>query len=210
MRLVLLAFLILTGLTSAVTSAADNIVILGDSLTAGYGLDEAQAYPALLQKKIDEAGLKFQVINAGVSGDTTTDGLNRVTWILKRPAAVFIVALGANDGLRGLPPELMQKNLTAVLRKVHTVNPTAKLLVAGMLLPTNFGPEYTKRFAAVFPAVAQETGATLIPFLLDGVGGRPELNQQDRIHPTAEGQQILAENVWKILKPVLEDVSLKN
>ncbi|HEY5894104.1 MAG TPA: arylesterase [Chthoniobacterales bacterium] len=210
MRSVLFAFLILLGVTPSVTSAADNIVILGDSLTAGYGLDEAQAYPALLQKKIDEAGLKFQVINAGVSGDTTTDGLNRVNWLLKRQAAVFIVALGANDGLRGLPPELMEKNLTAVLQKVHSANPGAKLLVAGMLLPTNFGPEYTNRFAAVFPAVAQQTGATLIPFLLEGVGGRPEMNQPDRIHPTAEGQRILAENVWKILKPVLENVSREN
>jgi len=181
-----------------------TIVILGDSLAAGYGLDPSEAFPASLQKKVDEAGLKVSVVNAGVSGDTSAGGLRRIDWVLKRRVDVLVLELGGNDGLRGLPAAATKTNLQAIIDRTKQKYPQARIIIAGMQMPPNMGAEYTAAFANVFPDLAKANNAALIPFLLEGVGGKPELNLPDLIHPTAEGQKIVAENVWKVLKPVLE------
>ncbi len=178
-----------------------RIVILGDSITAGYGLDPSEAYPALLQKKLGAARLPYTVANAGVSGDTTAGGLRRVAWAMAKGADVLVIALGGNDGLRGISPEETKKNLLGIAEKARTKNPEIKVLIAGMQMPDNMGPDFTARFKAVFPEAAKESGATLIPFLLEGIGGVEKLNQPDGIHPTPEGQEIVAGNVWKVLQP---------
>lgn len=181
-----------------------RVVILGDSITAGHGLDPRQAYPALLQAKIDAAGLPYSVANAGVSGDTSAGGLRRVAWALgKDGAEVLVVALGGNDGLRGIPPEQTRGNLAGIIDKARTTNPAIKIVVAGMRMPDNMGEDFTTRFEAVFPAIAAEKKAALVPFLLEGVGGVESLNQEDRIHPTAAGQARIAETVWKVLEKEL-------
>ncbi len=182
-----------------------RIVVLGDSITAGYGLDPSEAYPALLQKKIDAAGLPFTVANAGVSGDTTAGGLRRVDWALGNSGAqVLVIALGGNDGLRGISPKQTAENLTGIITKARGKFPDIKIITAGMQMPQNFGAEFTEEFKAVFATVAQERKTGLVPFLLENVGGIPALNQEDMIHPTPEGQKIVAENVWKILEPALK------
>jgi acyl-CoA thioesterase-1 len=180
-----------------------RIVILGDSITAGYGLDPRESYPAVLQKKIDRAKLPFVVANAGVSGDTTAGGLRRVAWAMTKGADILVIALGGNDGLRGISPAETKKNLLGIISKARTRNPKIQIFIAGMQMPDNMGPEFTERFKTLFPAVAKESKSTLIPFLIEGVGGDEKLNQADGIHPTAEGQKIIAENVWKILQPKL-------
>lgn len=181
-----------------------RIVVLGDSITAGYGLDRDEAYPALLQRKIDEAGLSYEVINAGVSGDTTAGGLRRIDWALgKEGADILIVALGGNDGLRGVSPDQTERNLTAIVEKARAVNPNTKVLIAGMQMPAQMGATFVEAFKSTFPRVAQKTHSEMIPFLLDGVGGIERLNQPDRIHPTAEGQRRIAEVVWPYLKKLL-------
>ena len=183
--------------------APRTVVIFGDSLTAGYGLDPAQAYPALIQAKLRAASLDYEVVNAGISGDTTSGGLARVDWSLRRPIDVFVLALGGNDGLRGVSLAETRRNLAAVLARVRARNPQVKLIVAGMQLPPNLGADYAAGFRAIFPDVAREAGAAFVPFLLEGVAGRPELNQADQIHPTAGGQERVAENVWMVLQPLL-------
>jgi len=182
------------------------VVCLGDSLTAGYGLDQAQAYPALLQKSIDALGWKFKVVNAGLSGETTAGGLRRLDWVLKRRIDVLILALGANDALRGIPLETTRQNLDQILTRTRAKNPDAQLVVAGMLIPPNWGREYFTGFRAIFPQLAKKHQAGLIPFLLEGVGGKPDLNFPDGIHPTAEGHRAVAANVWKVLEPVLRSM----
>jgi acyl-CoA thioesterase-1 len=179
------------------------VVCLGDSLTAGYGLDQAQAFPALLQKNIDGLGWNFKVVNAGLSGETTAGGLRRLDWVLKRRIDVLILALGGNDALRGIPLETTHENLDQILTRTRAKNPDVHLVVAGMLIPPNWGREYFNGFRAIFPQLAKKHQAGLIPFLLEGVGGKPELNFPDGIHPTAEGHKIVASNVWKVLEPVL-------
>ena len=191
------------GETPDANDTAKRIVILGDSITAGYGLDPAEAYPALLQEKVTAAGLPHTVANAGVSGDTTAGGLRRVAWAMGKGADVLIIALGGNDGLRGISPEETKRNLLAIAAKARAENPEIRLLIAGMQMPSNMGADFTERFKAVFPEAAEETKATLIPFLLEGVGGDESLNQADGIHPSAQGQEKIAESVWKILRPVL-------
>lgn len=202
--LVMGAVLFLAGAGWGQGTKAGRIVALGDSLTAGYGLNVDQAYPALLQQKIEQAGLNYQVINAGVSGDTSAGGLRRIDWLLGAPIDVFILALGANDGLRGVSVESTQKNLLEIIGKVRAKNPQVRVLVVGMKLPPNLGEDYGSKFSAVFPAVAAQGKAALIPFLLEGVGGIAALNQADRIHPNEAGQKILAATVWKYLEPVLK------
>jgi acyl-CoA thioesterase-1 len=178
-----------------------RIVILGDSITAGYGLDPQQAYPELLQKKIDAAALPYTVVNAGVSGDTTAGGLRRIDWALGKPGAdVLVVALGGNDGLRGISPTQTAENLAGIVDKAIAKNPETKVLIAGMEMPGNMGAEFVSQFKELFPKVAADKKAVLIPFLLDGVGGDEKLNQPDRIHPTEEGQRKVAETVWKVLE----------
>lgn len=182
---------------------AKTLLVLGDSIAAGYGLDPDQAFPALLQEKIEKQGLNYKVVNAGVSGDTTAGGLRRIGWLLRQPVDVLLLELGGNDGLRGIDPGETEKNLKGIVEKVREKNPAAEILIAGMQMPENMGKEYTDRFREVFSKVAKESRATLIPFLLEGVGGKSDLNQADRIHPTAEGHRIIAATIWKILYPVL-------
>ncbi len=180
------------------------LMVFGDSLTAGYGLELEQAYPALLQAKADEAGIALTVLNAGLSGETTSGGLRRIDWLLRRSPDIFILALGANDGLRGTDPETTGANLRAIIGKVRARNPEVTLLLAGMRMPPNFGEDYRQVFDALYPRVAAEENVVLIPFLLEGVAGDPGLNLPDGIHPNAAGQEILAETVWEYLLPVLK------
>lgn len=180
-----------------------TILIFGNSLTAGYGLDPEQGFPARIQERVDAAGLDYEVINAGLSGETSAGGLNRIDWLLRRPPDVFVLELGANDGLRGVAIESTRENLQAIIDKVREVNPDVEVVIAGMQVPPNLGARYTEAFGALFPELAQANDAALIPFLLDGVAGDPSLNLPDGIHPTAEGYEIVAENVWETLEPVL-------
>lgn len=192
------------GLSSGASSAERRVVFLGDSLTSGYGLRLEDAYPALIQGKIDAAGLPVRVINAGVSGDTTAGGLRRVGWVLADGADYLVIALGGNDGLRGIDPEQTAQNLARIIQEARRLVPKIRVVVAGMKMPPNMGEAFRDMFADLFPRVAREQDAVLIPHLLEGVGGVPEMNQPDRIHPTAEGQRRIAENVWAVLGPMLE------
>ncbi|HMC27376.1 MAG TPA: arylesterase [Verrucomicrobiae bacterium] len=198
------AFSCLASDSSPSAKPARTILVLGDSIAAGFGLDGNDAFPALLQKKMDQAGWNFEVVNAGVSGDTSAGGLRRIDWVLKRKCDVLILELGGNDGLRGLPVDAMQQNLQATIDRTRAKYPQVEILIAGMQMPPNLGAEYARDFQQAFVRLAQKNKATLIPFLLEGVGGRPELNLPDRIHPTVEGHKIVAENVWKYLRPVLQ------
>jgi acyl-CoA thioesterase-1 len=191
----------------AATGKKGHIVVLGDSLTAGYGIDPKLSYPALLQQEIDRAGLSFEVVNAGVSGDTTSGGLRRVDWVLGKGADVLIVSLGGNDGLRGVPPQQMEANLRGIIERARKKAPGVVVVIAGMEMPASMGREYAQQFASVFPRVATETKSELVPYLLEGVGGVSSLNQPDLIHPTAEGQKLIARNVWSILRKVLVRVT---
>jgi len=186
-----------------------TVLCLGDSLTEGYGLERSQAYPALLQEKIDALDWKFTVINAGLGGDTTAAALRRLDWFLQRRIEVLILALGGNDGLRGLPLTEVRRNLGAIISKTAARYPEVKVVVAGIQIPPNFGMKYVRGFGDLFPEVAAKHGALLIPFLLEGVGGRPELNFPDGIHPNRRGQQIVAENVWTVIEPVLRKLIAK-
>jgi acyl-CoA thioesterase-1 len=196
---------VLAGVRGAAAENAANIVFFGDSLTAGYGLADPgrDAYPSLIQAKLDAAGLKYHVINAGLSGDTSAGGLSRIDWTMRQPVDVFVLALGANDGLRGTAPAATEKNLQAIIDRVRAKYPKAKVVLAGMMMPDSMGPDYAKAFRDMFPALAEKNKTALVPFLLENVGGIRELNQRDGIHPTPEGHAILAENVWKILRPLL-------
>lgn len=181
-----------------------TILFFGNSLTAGYGLEPDQAFPALIQQRIDSLGLPYKVINAGVSGETTAGGKSRIDWLLKNPVDVFILELGANDGLRGINPDETYKNLKSIIEKVRAKNPDVKIILAGMQIPPNMGQKYSKDFREVFTELSEEKNVALIPFLLEGVAGNPKLNQADGIHPTVEGQKIVAENVWQVLEDELQ------
>jgi acyl-CoA thioesterase-1 len=195
---------LLLGLAAGLGAAEPRtLVFLGDSLTAGYGVDPDEAYPALIQRKIDAAGLPWKVVNAGLSGDTTAGGLRRLDWILRQPVDLLVIELGGNDGLRGIAPATTRSNLEAMIKRVHERQPHARVVLAGMQLPANMGPEHTRAFAAIYPEVARTGGVTLIPFLLDRVGGDPTLNLPDGIHPTPDGHRIIAETVWRTLQPLL-------
>ncbi len=185
------------------TVARKKLVFFGNSLTAGYGLDPEEAFPARTQTKIDSLGLPYEVINAGLSGETSAGGLTRVDWILQQKPDVFVLELGANDGLRGIPVESTRKNLQAILDKVKAANPAVKLVIAGMMVPPNMGATYARNFQSIFPELARNNNATLIPFLLEGVAGEQQLNLQDGIHPTAEGHQLVANSIWTYLQPLL-------
>ena len=180
------------------------VLFLGTSLTAGYGLAADQAYPALVQQHIDAANLNFRVVNAGVSGDTSAGGLRRLDWLLQLPIAVLVVELGANDMLRGLDIDALRDNLGEILRRTRATHPDARFVIAGMRAAPNLGSAYGEAFEAVFPAVAREHGAALIPFLLEDVAGEPSLNQADGIHPTIEGQRRIAKTVWPVLDSMLQ------
>jgi acyl-CoA thioesterase-1 len=182
---------------------AKAVVFLGDSLTAGFGLEPSAAFPALIAEKVRAAGLPFEVQNAGLSGDTSAGALRRIDWLLQRPIDVLVIELGGNDGLRGLTVESLKTNLQKLIDKAKAKNPTLKIVLAGMQIPPNLGAEYAADFARVFAELARENNAVLIPFLLQGVGGHRDLNQPDMIHPTAAGHRIIAELVWRTLEPIL-------
>jgi acyl-CoA thioesterase-1 len=184
--------------------ARGTILFFGNSLTAGYGLEESSlAFPGLIQKRIDSLGLPYTVVNAGVSGETTASGRGRIGWVLRQPVSVFVLELGANDGLRGIPLQETRSNLQAIIDTVRASNPDVRILLAGMESPPNMGKTFTDGFRKIFPEVAKRNGVALIPFLLEGVAGEPSLNQSDGIHPTAEGHRILMENTWAVLKDLL-------
>jgi len=185
-------------------SATKKIVFFGDSLTAGYGLDDVNdAFPGVIQTKIDSLSLRYTVVNSGVSGETSSGGKNRINWVLNQKIDVFVLELGANDGLRGVSLKETRKNLQAIIDAVLQKNPFTKIILAGMQLPPNMGIDYTTEFKTIFPELAKKNDLYLIPFLLKDVGGIPELNQADGIHPTSKGQKIVANNVWEVLKLVI-------
>lgn len=180
-----------------------TIVFAGTSLTAGLGLDSDSAYPQHVQRMIDSAGMNYEVVNAGVSGETSSALLRRLDWLLREPFSVFVVETGANDGLRGIPVATMRSNVAQIIDRVRAARPEARVLLAQMEAPPNMGAQYTRQFRDAFAAVAKEKGVALLPFLLDGVAGERELNQGDGIHPNYEGSRRVAENVWKGLRPML-------
>jgi len=184
-------------------AATKTILFLGDSLTAGLGVQKTEAFPALIADKIRAAGLPFTVEDAGLSGDTSAGGLRRIDWLLQRPVDILVLELGGNDGLRGLDLKSLKANLQAIIDKTKAKNPQVKIVVAGMQVPPNLGAEYARGFERLFAELAKENNAVLIPFLLEGVGGNRELNQQDLIHPSAAGHRIIAELVWRTLEPIL-------
>lgn len=184
-------------------TGAKTILFFGNSLTAGYGLDTEESFPSLIQDRLDSLNFKYKVINAGLSGETTSGGKNRLEWVLNQKVDVFVLELGANDGLRGVPLSETKTNLQAIIDIVLKKNAATKIVLAGMMIPPNMGQEYTTEFRTIFPDLATENEIQLIPFLLDGVAGNPELNLEDGIHPTAAGQKIVTNNVWAILKDIL-------
>lgn len=183
-----------------------RILFFGDSITAGHGIRKENAFPALIQQRIDSLGWNFNAVNAGLSGETSAGGLRRVDWMLRRPVSVFVLELGGNDGLRGIDLDATKQNLQKIIDKVEKKYPEARIILAGMQVPPNLGPQYTEKFKEMYPELAKKNNVELIPFLLKGVGGDPELNQADGIHPTAKGHKVIAETVWDTLKPILKDI----
>ena len=180
------------------------ILFFGDSITAGLGVEPDQAYPALIENRVDSLHLPYTVVNAGLSGETSAGGRSRLHWVLSRqPVSVFVLELGGNDGLRGLPLTATRQNLQAIIDTVRQQAPEAKIVLAGMQIPPNMGPEYTAEFRKIYPALATKNHLALIPFLLQGVGGDKKLNQRDGIHPTPAGHQIVARTVWRTVQPLL-------
>ena len=188
----------------ATNTATKRLLFFGNSLTAGYGVEPEQAFPALIGQKIDSLGLPYEVVNAGLSGETTAGGRSRVGWILRQPVDVFVLELGGNDGLRGLPLAATRANLQGIIDTVRRRRPGTQIVLAGMQIPPNLGPQYARDFQAIYQDLAAKNNLVLIPFLLEGVGGDRRLNQPDGIHPTPEGHRILARNVWAVLQPLVE------
>lgn len=190
------------------TDERPTVVFVGTSLTAGLGLaDPDEAYPALIQRKIDSLGLNYRVVNAGVSGETSAGALESIGWLMRSPASVVVIETGANDGLRGLSVAAMRANIQAIIDTVRSAHPDARIVLAGMQAPPNLGARYTSEFRAVFPELARANHAALIPFLLQGVAGVDSLNQADGIHPNRRGAQVVANNVWAVLRGVLADTA---
>lgn len=187
------------------TSKKEEKVILffGNSLTAGLGLEEEQTFTYIIDQRLDSLGVPYTVVNAGLSGETSAGGLGRIDWVLQQRIDIFVLELGANDALRGIDLKSTKANLRGILSKVNKKYPEADLIVAGMLAPPNMGPEYTEEFKAIYPALAKEYNAGLIPFLLEGVAGNPDMNQDDGIHPNAKGEKILVKNIWPVLEEYL-------
>jgi acyl-CoA thioesterase-1 len=190
--------------------ARRTVLFVGTSLTAGQGLEPDSAFPQLIQQKIDAESLPFSIVNAGYSGETTAGLLRRLDWLLRGSFDVVVVETGANDGLRGIPPSTVRSNLEQIVARIRAARPAARLLLVQMEALPNFGPQYTSGFREIYRDIAKANGLTLLPFLLDGVAGQAELNQGDGIHPNMKGEHIVAENVWKGLKPVLEELGARN
>lgn len=204
MSIVVKKLIIISFLALFQTAPAPKVILFyGDSLTAGYGLSTEEAFPAVIEKKLKQQGKPTKVVNAGLSGETSAGGLNRLDWVLKQPVDVFVLELGANDGFRGLPLDQTRKNLQSIIDKVIAKYPKAKIVIAGMLVPPNMGPDYTASFRKIFPELAKKNKATLIPFLLQDVAGNEKLNIADGIHPNVEGHKIVADNVLKVIEPLL-------
>jgi acyl-CoA thioesterase-1 len=193
----------LTVNTDTATTKNKTIVFFGNSITAGYGLDLSEAFPARIQQKLDLMNMPYKVVNAGVSGETSSGGRSRIDWILKQQVDIFVLELGGNDGLRGIPISETKKNLQAIIDKVKQKYPAAKIIITGMQMPPNMGKKYTTEFRSMYPDLAKQNKIAIVPFILEGVGGNAALNQRDGIHPTAEGHRILANNVWNVLKAML-------
>ena len=203
MRTLAAALLALVLALAAVPAHAEPVIVaLGDSITAGLGVAADEAYPALLEVRLRRDGYAYRVVNAGVSGDTTAGGLRRVDWVLRARPEIVILALGANDGLRGQPPQTTRENLEAIVTRLQTAG--ARVLLAGMRMPPNYGEAFTRQFEAVFPAVARRAHVALVPFLLDGVAADPTLNQADGLHPNAAGHRVIADRLWPHLAPLLK------
>jgi acyl-CoA thioesterase-1 len=183
--------------------APKTILFYGDSLTAGYGLSIGEAFPALIEKDLNKGSVKVKVINAGLSGETSAGGISRIDWVLKQPLDIFVLELGANDGLRGLPIDQTRKNLQGIIDKVKQKYPNAKIVMAGMMVPPNMGSKYSNEFKVIYPELAKKNNASLMPFLLEGVAGDEKLNQADGIHPTAKGHEIIAKNLSSLLSKLL-------
>jgi acyl-CoA thioesterase I len=194
--------------SATMTAARPRVVILGTSLTAGLGLEPSEAYPAVLQRLADSVGLAVEIVNAGLSGETSAGALRRIEWVLQQPAALVVIETGANDGLRGVDPSETAANLRGIVAAVRGASPTLPIALVAMEAPPNLGAAYTDRFRRVFSEVAAESGATLLPFLLLEVAGRAELNQSDGIHPTAEGAALAARTLWPALVPLLRQVAV--
>jgi acyl-CoA thioesterase-1 len=219
LKLLFAAFVCLAGNSlSSTLGAAEpvtkTLICFGDSLTAGYGLESAatDAYPALLQRKLDDYAaaqpasanaVSWRVVNAGLSGETTAGGSRRIDWLLSQPVDIFLLALGANDGLRGIDPVVSQKNLQSIIDRVRDRYPAAKIILAGMMMPPSMGQDYARAFADMYPALATKNRLTLVPFLLQGVGGRADLNQADGIHPTPAGHAVVSATIWSALRPLI-------
>ncbi len=202
MKRLLLLFLLLT--TSAIAQEKKTILIFGDSITAGLGVDPSQAFPAVIQEKIDSLGLNYTVINGGLSGETSAGGLRRINWVLQRKVDIMILELGGNDGLRGIDLSSTKENLQQIINRALANNPDMEILIAGMQVPPNLGIEYTREFQDLYPDLAESNEIPLIPLILDKVGGRDEYMQADQIHPNAAGHRIVANTVWESLYPVLK------
>jgi acyl-CoA thioesterase-1 len=181
-----------------------SILFFGDSLTAGYGLSPEEAFPALLEKEMNKNGARVRVVNAGLSGETSAGGLSRIDWILRQPIDIFVLELGANDGLRGLPLKQTVSNLQAIIDKVKAKQPNVKIVMAGMMVPPNLGQAYAEEFRNIYPTLARRNNATLIPFLLEGVAADEKLNQADGIHPNVEGHKIIAKNIQKTFEQLVK------
>ena len=201
-KIILITFILLAG--TSIVQAQKTILFFGDSITAGFGVDPDQAFPTLIQHKIDELNWNYSVVNGGVSGETSAGGLRRIDWVLGRKYDVMILELGGNDGLRGIDLVSTRSNLQQIIDKARAKYPEITIIIAGMQVPPNLGEDYTSDFAAIFPELAKKNDLPLIPFVLENVGGIAELNQPDGIHPTVEGHIIVAETVWQTLMPILK------
>ncbi|HLF34882.1 MAG TPA: arylesterase [Cyclobacteriaceae bacterium] len=206
-----LIYMVISGVTGIMANPGEQesrggtgrIICFGNSITSGLGVEPDEAYPALLESRIRNFGKDYSVVNAGLSGETSAGGLNRIEWILKQPCDIFILELGGNDGLRGLPPDQTLKNLQSIIDRVKLKYPDAEIVLAGMKVPPNMGEDYTASFNKIFPSLAKKNNLILIPFILEGVGGNPELNQADGIHPTAEGHRIICDLVFRYIREIL-------
>jgi acyl-CoA thioesterase-1 len=201
--MVVKSILLIVVLCAFQTDKPTSLLFFGDSLTAGYGLSPEEAFPALIEKELNKKERVARVTNAGLSGETSAGGLARIDWVLRQPIDIFVLELGANDGLRGLPLDQTRKNLQGILDKVKIKNPNVKIVIAGMMVPPNMGQQYSKEFSKIYPDLAKKNNATLIPFLLEGVGGNEKLNQADGIHPNVEGHRIIARNLTVIFSKLI-------
>lgn len=203
-KLYIILAILMVAITNVTGQDKKTILIFGDSITAGYGVEPQQAFPALIQNRIDSMGLNYTVINGGLSGETSAGGLRRIDWVLQRKVDVMILELGGNDGLRGIELSSTKENLQKIIDKALVKYPKIKILIAGMQVPPNLGTDYTNEFQTIYPSLAKENSIPLIPMILDKVGENTNLMQSDQIHPNIEGHKVVAEEIWKALQPLLK------